>query len=293
MTIRRNDDDVVQVVCSSIDLVREILSYLINDPDFILEADLISKAFFSAVMDSPQIWREACSYRWSQKWGFLERLQGAKEADAAAPCFGGHGNFWRNRYLWQEADAKRGKVTADELCQLIFDFRFWLTDVGGQESVVLHTGLAWSASTNFSFQRQLDPEGPFPYFHWSGSEHGILQGHPSGLLDLEWFLDEDGRGVQWGRLPHLWPKGQIVRLENWGWEIRNPNVCLRATDNNNIRDDNELWKDYLELMQRQRVQLWPGREEGQAIIEAPLQFWEFLQNRLRFPPVGLQESMVI
>jgi hypothetical protein len=292
MNIRRKDDDGVQVVCSSIDLVREILSYLINDPDFILEADCVSKSFASAVMDSPQIWQEACRYRWSQKWGYLERLQRAKKADAAAP-FGGHGNFWRNRYLWQEADARRDKITADELCQLVFDFRFWLTDEWGQESV-LHTGLAWSASTNFSFQRQLDnQEGFFPYFHWSGSEHGILQGHPSGQSDLEWFLDEDGRGIQWGRLPHLWPKGQIVRLQNWGWEVRNPNVCLRATDSNNISDDNELWKDYLESMRRQRVQLWPGREEGQAIIEAPPQFWEFLQNKLRFPPVGIQEIMVI
>jgi hypothetical protein len=265
-------------------LVREILSYLINDPDFILEADCVSMTFVWAVMDSPQIWKEVCRYRWSQKWGYLERLQRAKEAEAAAP-FCGYGNFWRDRYLWEEVDSRRDKITADELSQLVFDFRFWLTDENLRENI-LHTGLAWSASTNFSFQRQFDN-------HWSGSAHGIVQGHPSARSDLEWFLDGDGRGIRWGRLPDLWPEGQIARLKSWGWEVRNPNVCLRATDSNNISDDNELWKDYLESMQRQRVHLWPGREEGQAIIEAPPQFWAFSQNKLRFPRVGIQERMVV
>jgi hypothetical protein len=53
-----------------------------------------------------------------------------------------------------------------------------------------------------------------------------------------------------------------------------------------------MWDDYLQSVSHYRVQVWPGMEEGDVIIEAPTQFWDLLQNRLRFPRAGVQESVV-
>mmetsp|Transcript_3938 Transcript_3938/g.6487 ORF Transcript_3938/g.6487 Transcript_3938/m.6487 type:complete len:123 (-) Transcript_3938:49-417(-) len=36
--------------------------------------------------------------------------------------------------------------------------------------------------------------------------------------------------VQWGFIPNLWPQGNMQRLDNWGWQIQNPNVILRSID---------------------------------------------------------------
>lgn len=31
-------------------------------------------------------------------------------------------------------------------------------------------------------------------------------------------------------MPNLWPQGSVQRLDNWGWQIQNPNVVLRSID---------------------------------------------------------------
>lgn len=36
--------------------------------------------------------------------------------------------------------------------------------------------------------------------------------------------------IQWGFVPNLWPRGTVQRLDNWGWQIYNPNVVLRSID---------------------------------------------------------------
>ena len=36
--------------------------------------------------------------------------------------------------------------------------------------------------------------------------------------------------IQWGFVPNLWPRGTVQRLDNWGWQIHNPNVVLRSID---------------------------------------------------------------
>lgn len=44
------------------------------------------------------------------------------------------------------------------------------------------------------------------------------------------FLNESTGALQWGFLPNLWPQGNVQRLDNWGWQIQNPNVVLRSID---------------------------------------------------------------
>lgn len=44
------------------------------------------------------------------------------------------------------------------------------------------------------------------------------------------FLITSAAAIQWGVSPNLWPMGMVTRLENWGWQISNPNVVLRAID---------------------------------------------------------------
>jgi hypothetical protein len=44
------------------------------------------------------------------------------------------------------------------------------------------------------------------------------------------FLDGLSGKIQWGFVPNLWPQGTVERLDNWGWQIHNPNVVLRSID---------------------------------------------------------------
>jgi hypothetical protein len=80
-------------------------------------------------------------------------------------------------------------------------------------------------------------------FHWKEEEdrqveegieeewfsyRGEVTGHPcreeTGIV---WFMNQSSV-IQWGFLPNLWPKGEIRRTENWGWEIRNVSYSLYA-----------------------------------------------------------------
>jgi hypothetical protein len=62
------------------------------------------------------------------------------------------------------------------------------------------------------------------------SVRGHLSGHPCREAGIEWFLDESTGIMQWGYAPNLWPQGNVLRLDNWGWQIHNPNVVLRSID---------------------------------------------------------------
>jgi hypothetical protein len=293
-TTSAQSDDAIDGVFSSVDLLREILLYLVDEPEtLLLEANTLCKPFYSAIMDSDQIWKAVCRYRWIQKWGFENRWQTALDGSSDTNTKTNtttmtRSQWWRHQYVWHERDAQRDNLTPEELTRLTFDFRFWVMEYfGGQENVV-QSGLRFSVGSNFSFLPSRE-EGII-------SHQGLLYGHPSNRDDLEWLLDEDGRGLQWGKVPHLWPKAKIVRLDSWGWEIRNPNVCLRAIDSamisehrdaaNIAGDLQDLWADLLSSIQSYAVRLWPERgEEGLVRIEVPPEFWEFQQNRLRFPQV--------
>ncbi len=44
------------------------------------------------------------------------------------------------------------------------------------------------------------------------------------------FLDALTGKIQWGFVPNLWLQGTVQRLDNWGWQIHNPNVVLHSID---------------------------------------------------------------
>lgn len=307
----------ISEVFDSTDLIREFATYLIDDAPSLLHLAAVSKSCHSAILDAPRLWQGACQYRWRSKWGFVKRWTSAM-AEARANNGEKHtGQWWRDRYLWQERDAKRQYITAAELHTLHFDFRFWLSQFWG-EGNILASGLLVVSSQNLFFgpkrignsdNTAADAVAEVPDFTWPGTEWGSLNGHPSGRHDLQWFLDEDGKGLQWGKLPSLFPKGFVKRLDTWGWEIRNCNVCMRAMDVKVVvkrrRDGNltnsdgaleserrlvykndDLWKDYLESMRKNATDFGMP-DEGIAYLEAPPEFWEFRENRLRFPRLGI------
>jgi hypothetical protein len=187
---------------------------------------------FARVVHSDQLWKAICGVRWMCKWGFEARMR-------RAPSSG-----WRAAYVAEERDAERTSITPAELHALRFDFRFWL--VPGGNDGTFDTGLRRSVSQDVRLIAG-DVEGNITDLvldlsqHAPGeprpspvAAHGRMLGHPNSLRGDEepiaWFLDEDGRGIQWGYVPQLWPKGVVRRLPSWGWEVCNPNVCLRALD---------------------------------------------------------------
>lgn len=145
--------------------------------------------------------------------------------------------FWKERYFFEERDATRHLILAEELESLTFDFRFWIGQpevVDGR--VVVKSGLLESASSEVRFSKHsqvgLD-EGSAEedvYARPSWSARGNLTGHPCKEPGIEWFLDECTGVVQWGFAPNLWPQGCVQRLGSWGWQIQNPNVVLRSID---------------------------------------------------------------
>lgn len=297
----------------STDLIREVATFLVDDADTLFKLACVSKTCHGAILGSPEIWKATCYRRWKSKWGFWNRWKKALLHEEPT------GTWWRNAYVWQEIDATRNSITATELHSMTFDFRFWLSQYFGQGNL-LSSGLRWTASQEFRFAPRQDGSSSSngtsstmmnihdhnPTFLWPGQESGILKGHPSGRDDLEWFLHLDGQTMQWGKLPHLWPRGTVHRLETWGWEIRNPNVCLRAMDVQEVTNTNneqgettvlelvknngdDLWKDYCASLRRYPTDFGMPNE-GIAFLEAPEEFWEFLQNRTRFPRLGIDEG---
>lgn len=290
----------------STDLIREVATFLVDDATTLLRLTCVSKTCHGAILGSPEIWKATCYRRWKSKWGFCTRWKKALLQEEPS------GTWWRNAYTWQEGDARRTSIAAAELHSMTFDFRFWLSQYFGQGNL-LASGLRWTASQEFQFasRQELtssltttttmhDTNNSNPTFLWPGQESGILKGHPSGRDDLEWFLHLDGETMQWGKLPDLWPRGTVHRLETWGWEIRNPNVCLRAMDVQEVVNDQgetiqelvkseDLWKDYFASIRRYPTDFGLVNE-GIAFLEAPEEFWEFLQNRTRFPRLGIDEE---
>lgn len=116
----------------------------------------------------------------------------------------------------------------------IICFRFWIgqpTVIDGK--IVVKSGLLESASSEVRFTRPAQINGGSEEEDILGllwSARGHLTGHPCKEPGIEWFLNESTGALQWGFLPNLWPQGNVQRLDNWGWQIQNPNVVLRSID---------------------------------------------------------------
>jgi len=224
-------------------------------PDLTLISRLagVNKAFALAV-GSDVLWRKLCDWRWRRKWGFGPRMRRWEQSEAQG------GPDWQARYREEEGRGRREGITPEELHALIFDFRFWLQfppDAGGY----METGLFESLSRRarlVPFEGTDTPPWVVDATRQMMSEAhvacGRVLGHPNGDEPaMVWYLDADGRGVQWGYLGQLWPKGSVQRTPSWGWQICNRNVVLRSLDYDADlappeQSEDDLWGDLLDSL---------------------------------------------
>ena len=178
-----------------------------------------SRLFAESIGDDA-VWRRLCRARWATKFGFKKRWA---RAVALVPPRGWRAEF----YAHDELNA--GALRAEELHERTFDFRFWLSHQL-DESGTRRSGLRTPVSRRVRLQ-------PLPSGVARVSQHdahvveGQMLGHPNGDDPLiRWFWDSELHAIRWGYFPHLWPEGRARRLPNWGIEIQNQNVCLRAID---------------------------------------------------------------
>jgi len=296
------------VVCDPVDftfttpeLILNIIRPLIdaNSLPALLSLSTISTNFLQLIRTSETFWKELCHQRWKEKWGFHRRWEEAlKHYDVFNECQGARDSrvtFWRQRYFEQEQDATRQSISPRELNLLTFDFRFWI----GQptvvdERIVVKSGLLQSASKDIRFlnneeEHQVVEEGNEDWY----SYRGALTGHPCREPGIEWFMNESSI-IQWGFRPNLWPKGEIRRTELWGWEIRNPNVVMRAIDplpssdddddateeGNDLNDnsDNKLWKDLIDSLENVPMRNAPEVNGYPVTAELPRSFFDFVHT---------------
>ena len=116
-------------------------------------------------------------------------------------------------------------------------------------------------------------------------------------MGLTGFLDEQKGTLQWGFMPNLWPQGNVIRLDNWGWQIQNPNVVLRSIDplpsstgqrhvtkldgvdgeqNNNTQNaiSDDLWKDLIESLENVPLRAAPLVNGFTVTADIPRSFIE-------------------
>ena len=246
------------------------------------------------------------------KWGFHARLHKALSEYSDISMIAQHHNtnYWKLKYFSEEADGVRNLIKPEELQLMKFDFRFWIGQpvvIDGR--IIVKSGLLESSSRDIRFIQpikvaderwsdEIDIAAPM----WS--VRGNLTGHPCEEEGIEWFLDEPTGNIQWGFLPNLWPAGTVSRLDNWGWQISNPNVVMRAIDSvppqrvlseqssssewdeaqldeiekqcskNSGNLDDSLWKDLLDSLETVPLRSTPMVNGVRVVTEIPRAFIE-------------------
>jgi hypothetical protein len=131
-------------------------------------------------------------------------------------------------------DAKRAKITVDDLCSTAFEFRF-----------------KWSAG---DFWRNLDPswrsEPPFiRIFH----PHNVVSPGPNDTVfnDMTWKFtkSKDGKPGRYVRI-NQWPSLTVSRSENWGWTLQNCWVTYTSISDREL--ERKLPTDLRELILSRR-----------------------------------------
>lgn len=251
----------------------------------------INSAFRTSSVSEP-LWKMLCVQRWRSKWGFTRRL-------AHAETSAREGMSWRHLYQREEKDAMRVTIRVEELLALRWDFRFWFgppnfhiaipdqpggtmrgsglrVKVADDMRMVEDSHDPSMTTAEVVFYREWRPEATIA--------RGRVLGHPQGdLPKMRWYLVDGGTAMVWGYAPHLWPKGRLFRTPNWGWELHNPNVCLRAHDTSAVAAA-PLWGDVLQSLRP--VQLGNTDPDGEpALMEMSPSWirewgrqWEWLEG---------------
>ena len=249
-----------------------ILSHC-NDIRDMARAAPINSAFRKAMQAEP-LWKCLCEKRWRTRWGFEMRFARA-EAKAR------DGARWNAMYRAEEQDALRQTIRAEELVELVWDFRFWIgpphinmTIPDKPGYTMRASGLRVKIAEAVRMCEVADDEPKDELDDWQPDgtvSKGHVQGHPNGNVPtMRWYLVDGGAAVIWGYAPHLWPKGRIVRTPLWGWELQNPNVCMRAIDTS-ARPPAPLWADAIDNLRA--VQLGEADPDGEPILMEMSPVW--------------------
>lgn len=239
-----------------------ILSYLATSKETI-QGITEALPMFAAVAKTDMVWKQLCRNQWKHRWGFQKRWKRALEGEQrmisetdSSNCgrLGKNQYFWFERYQDEEMDSKRVAITADELCDLIFDYRNWFSLENfirqpGHLRDVLPTGLKNSIATDFRFTpngtvlsqslRCQRAECP----RWSLCVRAVAQVH---------IMTSVGSRIH--------ETYNVHRLFTWGWELRSARSVMRAIDNEDVSaskcDQPDLWSDLRGTLMLQEKPEW-------------------------------------
>jgi len=192
------------------------------------------------------VWKELCQRRWREKWGYKKRWERALDNFNTDP----DEHYWMNTYNNEEEDAKRTYLTRDELCKLTFDWRKWFQHT--PQHGLLSTGLrnpslrnvVFSVNGNVSFGFVDDDVGEGWKWKTNRDEHIT-------------YLTLESRGETSNISIHV----HVLRLQNWGWELRCKFFICRAVDEEGNLDD--LWEDLLANIIIQKKPEWVDTSRSQ------------------------------
>ena len=178
-------------------------------------------------VNEDSVWKRLCRARWKTKFGFTQRWE--RKCASIAP------GAWRAAFF-EEERLPTSPIRPEELHELTFDFRFWLSfhiDPMG----VRRSGLPFSVSRTVRLQPLPETTARRPDVPKEVYE-GQLFGHPNGDVPrISWFWNQERQSMQWGYWPQLWPQGRARRLRTWAIEIQNQNVCMRSIEKGESRAD--------------------------------------------------------
>jgi len=210
-----------------------ILSYLATSKEDIDEICTALPIVENAAKQNV-VWKQLCQRRWKEKWGYKKRWERALENFTLQP----DEHYWMNIYNNEEEDAKRLYLTRDELCRLTFDWRLWFTHP--PRNGLLSTGLKRSSHCAvFCLDGNLRLSSVDGTWNWKTENENITH-----------FTLEFKRATATTPPVDI----HVLRLQNWGWEIRSKHFACRAIDEESSLD--ELWKDLLVNIIMQKKPEW-------------------------------------
>ena len=172
------------------------------------------------------VWKQLCQLRWKEKWGYKMRWERALENFTLQP----DEHYWMNAYNNEEEDAKRTYLTREGLSKLTFDWRMWFLRT--PQNGLLLTGLrrlshyAVFCDDGFFRSRSINGGHFVVNYKWKTEDENItyftleIRGAPAtASIDMH-----------------------VLRLPNWGWEIRSKHFTCRAIDE---KGNDHLWDDLL------------------------------------------------
>ena len=223
-----------------------ILSYLATSKEDIDEICTALPIVDNAAKQNV-VWKQLCQRRWKDKWGYKMRWERALENFTLQP----DEHYWFNTYNNEEEYAKRVYLTRNELCNLTFDRRHWFART--PQNGLLLSGLRKSSHYHVLFYDNGDLS--------SSGVHGINWKWKTNKDEHITYLTLESRGTTATPVDV-----HVLRLQNWGWELRNKYFTCRSIDDGEGNLD-ELWEDLTSNIIVQKKPDWVDTSRSQYICD--------------------------